>query len=212
MKKQFLALFALSTLILTSCGDGDKKATDTNDTTTEVTSDNETEGSDDSEDSDSGSGNLLADNATLVKAEKELKELPKFKGKEIKVFQKIYFYGDGRIVVSIQDPEKAENVDQYTYQDGKWQEPEAVQISGGGSMDANTFPLSQIKFETVNSIYKQVQEKSKDVEGAEELDAAFYAMNPATGELRWTTSVQGTRGNYTGIFNADGSLKSFEQN
>ncbi|MDM1548283.1 hypothetical protein HX096_10500 [Empedobacter falsenii] len=208
MKKNLFAILAISVLVYTSCKD-DKKATETNTENVEAKSDNETE-------SNSGeaksTSNLLADVTLLNKAEKELKELPKFKGKEIKVFQQVYFYGDGRIKLAIQDPTKPENIDDYLFQNGKWQEPQPVQISGGGSMDDNVFPLSDIKFETVTNINKQVEAKSKDIEGAQPLGALYYAMNPATGELRWMVSVQGTRGNYTGMFNSDGSLKSFDQN
>lgn len=208
MKKNLFAILAISALVFTSCKD-DKKATETNTENVEAKSDNETE-------SNSGeatsTSNLLADVTLLNKAEKELKELPKFKGKEIKVFQQVYFYGDGRIKLAIQDPTKPENIDDYLFQNGKWQEPQPVQISGGGSMDDNVFPLNDIKFETVANINKQVEAKSKDIEGAQPLGALYYAMNPATGELRWMASVQGTRGNYTGMFNADGSLKSFDQN
>ena len=208
MKKNLFAILAISALVFTSCKD-DKKATETNTENVEAKSDNETE-------SNSGeatsTSNLLADVTLLNKAEKELKELPKFKGKEIKVFQQVYFYGDGRIKLAIQDPTKPENIDDYLFQNGKWQEPQPVQISGGGSMDDNVFPLNDIKFETVANINKQVEAKSKDIEGAQPLGALYYAMNPATGELRWMASVQGTSGNYTGMFNADGSLKSFDQN
>ena len=208
MKKNLFAILAISALVFTSCKD-DKKATETNTENVEAKSDNETE-------SNSGeatsTSNLLADVTLLNKAEKELKELPKFKGKEIKVFQQVYFYGDGRIKLAIQDPTKPENIDDYLFQNGKWQEPQPVQISGGGSMDDNVFPLNDIKFETVANINKQVEAKSKDIEGAQPLGALYYAMNPATGELRWMASVQGTRGNYTGMFNADGSLKSFDKN
>ncbi|MDM1550410.1 hypothetical protein [Empedobacter falsenii] len=208
MKKNLFAILAISALVFTSCKD-DKKATETNTENVEAKSDNETE-------SNSGeatsTSNLLADVTLLNKAEKELKELPKFKGKEIKVFQQVYFYGDGRIKLAIQDPTKPENIDDYLFQNGKWQEPQPVQISGGGSMDDNVFPLNDIKFETVANINKQVEAKSKDIEGAQPLGALYYAMNLATGELRWMASVQGTRGNYTGMFNSDGSLKSFDQN
>ncbi len=208
MKKNLFAILAISALIFTSCKD-DKKATETNNENVEAKSENESENNSGEAISTS---NLLADITLLNKAEKELKELPKFKGKEIKVFQQVYFYGDGRIKLAIQDPTKPENIDDYLFQNGKWQEPQPVQISDGGSMDDNVFPLNDIKFETVANINKQVEAKSKDIEGAQPLGALYYAMNPATGELRWMASVQGTRGNYTGMFNSDGSLKSFDQN
>ena len=208
MKKNLFAILAISALVFTSCKD-DKKATETNTENVEAKSENESENNSGEAISTS---NLLADVTLLNKAEKELKELPKFKGKEIKVFQQVYFYGDGRIKLAIQDPTKPENIDDYLFQNGKWQEPQPVQISGGGSMDDNVFPLNDIKFETVANINKQVEAKSKDIEGAQPLGALYYAMNPATGELRWMASVQGTRGNYTGMFNSDGSLKSFDQN
>ncbi len=208
MKKNLFAILAISALVFTSCKD-DKKSTETNNENVEAKSENESENNSGEAISTS---NLLADVTLLNKAEKELKELPKFKGKEIKVFQQVYFYGDGRIKLAIQDPTKPENIDDYLFQNGKWQEPQPVQISGGGSMDDNVFPLNDIKFETVANINKQVEAKSKDIEGAQPLGALYYAMNPATGELRWMANVQGTRGNYTGMFNSDGSLKSFDQN
>ncbi|MGV0980367.1 hypothetical protein [Empedobacter falsenii] len=208
MKKNLFAILAISALVFTSCKD-DKKSTETNNENVEAKSENESENNSGEAISTS---NLLADVTLLNKAEKELKELPKFKGKEIKVFQQVYFYGDGRIKLAIQDPTKPENIDDYLFQNGKWQEPQPVQISGGGSMDDNVFPLNDIKFETVANINKQVEAKSKDIEGAQPLGALYYAMNPATGELRWMANVQGTRGNYTGMFNSDGSLKSFNQN
>lgn len=208
MKKNLFGILAVSALIFTSCN-GEKNETDAATSTENVEANKDNNSS---EDLSSSNENLLSNNELLSKAEKELKELPKFKGKDIKVFQQIYFYGDGRIKLAIQDPEKPENVDDYLFQNGKWQEPQPVQISGGGSMDDNVFPLSDINFETVANINKQVEEKSKDIEGAQPLSALYYAMNPATGELRWMASVQGTRGNYTGMFNADGSLKSFDKN
>lgn len=207
MKKNLLAIFVLSSFLLTSCGNGDKKETTTSTSQSEnieVDRVNET--------TTSTTGSLLANPDLLNKAENDLKELAKFKGKEIKVFQKINIYDDGRIIMAIQDPDKPENVDEYTYLDGKWQAPQALQISGGGNMDDNTFPLSQVKFETANAIFKQLQEKAKTVEGAEPVTTAFYNMNPATGEMRWLSGIDGTRESYTAIFNTDGSLKSFEKN
>lgn len=204
MKKLVFALATISLVTFTSCKD-DKKGSDA---ATENTAGST---SNDSEDSDSSSESLYTDVSTLKKAEEELKNMPKFKGKEIKVFQKIYFYEDGRIVADLQDPSKPENIDSYTFKDGKWQEPQAVQISGGGDMDANTFPLNEIKFETVANIYKQLQEKAKDIDGAEIGGGIYYNLNIVRGEKLWFTGIEGERGSYSGRFNADGSLKEFKK-
>ena len=85
MKKTLFALLAIATISFTSCKD-EKKINDANSTEIETSNSDNTE---DSDDETSDSENILADVAALNKAEKELKELPKFKGKEIKVFQKI---------------------------------------------------------------------------------------------------------------------------
>lgn len=205
MNKSVITMLIGSAFFLISCGEGDKKVNSSEQTSaTQV--DNELDKS-----STNTSSNLLADTKLLQDAENSLKNLPQFKGKEIKIFQKVYFYEDGRIILSIQDPSKPENIDEYKFQNGKWQEPIPMQISGDGDMDSNIFSLNTIKFETVANINKQTQDKTKDIEGAEPLSSIFYAMNPATGEYRWLTSIQATRGSYTGIYNADGTLKSFEK-
>lgn len=203
MNKSILTLLLGSTLLLTSCGD---KKENTNSDPTSKTA--QTSNDDDGEDNES-EGNLLTDTKTLQKAEADLKNLPKFKGKEIQIFQKIYFYGDGRIVVSLQDPSKPENIDSYTFKNGKWEEPEAVKITGDGDMSTNLIPLSEIKFETVANIHKQLEEKAKTIEGAEVSDAMYYILNTVRKDKLWITSIEGTRDSYTGYFNADGSLKEY---
>ena len=156
---------------------------------------------------------LVSDVATLQKAEAALKELPKFKGKEIMVFQKIHFYGKdaNMIVVTLQDPEKPENVDEYKFTGGAWQTPQPVALTGGGDMSANVFPLSSIKFETVANIQKQLDEKAKSVEGAE-LDGHTYLVLTSSGEKKWYTHIKGTRESFSGYFQPDGTLKEFQKN
>lgn len=204
MKKTILTIIVASSFAFTSCGDKKSGSSTDSKAGTEQTS------KDEEEENDSES-HLLVDTKTLQNAEEELKNLPKFKGKDIKVFQKIYFYDDGRIIVSLQDPSKPDNIDEYTYQNGKWNEPEAVQISGGGDLNGNLFSLSEIKFETVAKVYKQLEEKAKDIEGAEINTGIYYNLNVLRQEKAWFTGIEGTRGSYSGYFNADGSLKEFKK-
>jgi len=85
--------------------------------------------------------NFLSNAQALQAAEDSLKALPQFSGKELNVFQNVQFYGSSRprIEIDIQDPEKPDNIDHYTYEDGKWSEPQPVQISGGGDMNIALF-------------------------------------------------------------------------
>lgn len=205
MKKLIFTLFLGSALLLTSCGEKKENTSTDENVTSEQSSNNANSKTNDAD------YNLLTDVKTLQKAENELKDLPKFKGKEIQIFQKIYFYGDGRIIVSLQDPNKPENIDSYTFKNGKWEEPEAVKITGDGDMNANLIPLSEIKFETAANIYKQLEEKAKTIEGGKASDSMYYILNMVRKDKLWMTSIEGTRDSYSGYFLADGTLKEFSK-
>ena len=127
---------------------------------------------------------LLTNAEKLQKAEDELKNLPAFKGKELRVFQNVNFYGGqfSRIEIEVVNPDNGKDVDHYTYKNGQWEEPQPVQISGGGDMNANTTPLKDIKFAKVAEISKIWAEKAKEVEGAKPLDYVFFSLSiPCSG-------------------------------
>ncbi len=158
--------------------------------------------------------NLLEDASTLQKAKDALKALPQFEGKELKVFQDIYFYDDGRIKLSLQDPNKPENIDHYEYDEGQWKEPVPVQISGGGNLEDNLFPLNEVKFETAVMVYKSWNEKAQEVEGHNEpLTSVRYALWVPNQTKEWKTGhIRGTRASYKISFNSDGTVKDFKKN
>jgi hypothetical protein len=158
MKKQnilILSIAALSTFAV-ACGGND---------TTKTTDEQKKEQTapEDKKEETVKTENLLTDVALLEKAEAELRAMPKFSGKDIKVFQNVSFYKDGRITIALQDPAKPENIDEYHFRDGKWGEPQAVQISGSGKMDDNVWALSKIKFSTVTTVYNNWNEKAKSL-------------------------------------------------
>ena len=159
--------------------------------------------------------NFLSNTQALQAAEDSLKALPQFSGKELNVFQNVQFYGSSRprIEIDIQDPEKPDNIDHYTYEDGKWSEPQPVQISGGGDMKDNVTPLKDIKFATVASIAKIWSEKAKEVEASEtQLDFVSFQLWVPNQTRRWITStIETPRAKYSADFNVDGTLKEFEK-
>lgn len=134
----------------------------------------------------------------------------------MQVFQNVQFYGGTmpRIEIELIDPEKPENVDHYTYQGGKWSEPQPVQISGGGDLKDNSTPLNDIKFATVAIVYKNWKEKAATVEGAEkaELDYIYFNLWVPTQKRYWdANTIEGTREKYNINFNLDGSVREFKK-
>ena len=163
-----------------------------------------------------GSEQKLTDAEYLQKAEDALREMPKFKGKSIMIFQEAYFYNDGRIKTCIQDPNNPDNIDQYEYTDGSWGEPQPVQISGDGEMKDNLIPLDNFKFVTVAKIANTWMEKAKSVPDYDEtknpLTMVGIRLNTISGKPYITVStIETMRAKYDIDFNLDGTLKSFKK-
>lgn len=209
MKKQnilILGIAALSSFAM-ACGGNDSSKTAEGQGTEQTASDKK-------KDEPVKTENLLADAALLEKAEAELRAMPKFSGKTVKVFQNVSFYKDGRITIALQDPAKPENIDEYHFEDGKWGEAQAVQISGSGKMDDNTWDLAKIKFSTAATVYSNWNEKAKSIEGGteKELTSISLLFWVPKQEVRWSTSnVESAREKYSIEYNLDGSVKEFKK-
>lgn len=212
MKKLVFTIGAA--ILFASCGNGDETPATTTETSTTTTTTKETPAKTTEAPEEVTSGKLLTNQSALQKAEDALKALPQFSGKDVNVFQTVHFYDDGRIVIELQDPNKPQNVDHYEYKDGKWAEPQPVQISGGGDMKANTTPLNDIKFATVATIAKNYLEKSATVEGAkQEITHVYFSLFVPNQKRSWRAgSIDGSREKYDIEFNMDGSVKEFKKN
>lgn len=161
------------------------------------------------------------DAAALRQAQESLKALPQFGGKPLMVFQNINFYDDegvNRIEIDIQDPNKPENIDHYTYQfsEGKWSEPNPVRISGDGDMSANLTALNDIDFAIVAEKVlptlqqKAEEEKLENIQQMPPTHVSFVLWVPDQSRF-WQTGIKTDRANYMLRLNADGSLKSFDK-
>jgi hypothetical protein len=58
--------------------------------------------------------------SSLLIAEKALRDLPQYAGKEIFIYSSLHFYNDGSIRTMLQHPENPEYIDNYVYQNGVW--------------------------------------------------------------------------------------------
>lgn len=146
----------------------------------------------------------------LELAEQQLRELPRFRGKTVNIFEYIYFYPDGRVIVKIQTPENPDFVDEYTYADGQWQKPEPVVLSKNDNVKARVVSLDKIPFKNANNVYKVLIEKGKEIGNKNDNQVIFAGERENT--IVWSPrTISNERSRYTIDYHENGTLKSFEQ-
>lgn len=229
MKKQnlfFVGVFSLGfSLCMMSCKNGKKDTSNTDSvvTSTPVTSNksnssinnstpstnNTTTNTTDQPNKEETTGALYSSPEGMAKFLDAVKQ--KFNG-DVKVMA-IHFYEDGRAMFPAQDPNKKENVDQYTYKNGSWEAPVPVELSGSGKLEDNIFSLmNDIDLTKIPGLVKEAQEKTKDLEGAK-IDHVYATLTlipkGKDDKVNIRVPVSGTRKSKTLMANGKGVVKSF---
>ncbi len=155
--------------------------------------------------------NYLSDANYFRAAKGSLMELPKFKGKTLRVYSDIHFYNDGRVMLNLQDPAIPENIDRYTFRDGDWEEPEPVKLSSQADFYQQLLPLDSVDFGTVTSIYGYMTKESASIEGAEQVNHIYLIISPHIVGNQWYASLQAARGTYSLRAKLSGEIIRFER-
>lgn len=145
----------------------------------------------------------------LQKAENQLRALPEFQGKKIRLYRSTHFYQDGRIITEIQNPDEPRNIDSYTYRDGKWEAPEPVRISLSDKIEEHLIDLDSVPFVNAHNVYQALTEKSAEL-GIEPRETIYVV--PRNNKANWYPKTLNTdRSSYRMEFDSQGNLLSFEQ-
>lgn len=153
---------------------------------------------------------IAASKDALQEAENSLRSLPRFKGKKIVVYRSAHFYGDGRIILNIQDPTDPGIIDKYSYKNGQWQKPDPVRITQQDRLKDNLVSLDKAPFATANKVYETVLQKLQEI-NSDKTDVTVYFV-PFQGGIRWyPTRLETERSRYSLMFDEAGNLLSFEQ-
>lgn len=153
---------------------------------------------------------FLSSPSGLEKAEKMLRNLPAYAGKEILIYQSIHFYGDGSINVMLKHPTQPAYVDKYSFANGKWSAPSPVQLSAKEDINSKMVPLDKIRFKHAYQVARLYNEKALTIEGAKPTTTVYVSI--WDNKMRWFPSViNGSRERYSISFNEDGSLKQFSR-
>lgn len=156
-------------------------------------------------------GNIIKDEGSLVKIMNEFQNLDGLKGKEILVFQDVNVYtGEtgNRVVINILRPGTDDEVDNYEYRGG-WGKANPVRLSGSGKAIDNCIPLAKLDFAKVPVMYKEMEAKIKDIEGAKIKD--YFSFNFWNGSWYGSLSAESPRAKYYAEFDLNGNLTKFKK-
>lgn len=106
-----------------------------------------------------------------------------------------------------QDPNKPENVDEYTYRNGKI-DKRPVKLYGSGKLEDNLFSLSDVNIDAFSALHEEAQNKAKekDVEGAKDPYMIIKKNLPFSNKVIWRVYMTGTRKNLHIEADADGKI------
>lgn len=157
--------------------------------------------------------NYVENAGKLDAIQAELQNLPPFKGKKLMMYRGIYMNkssGDWIIHISIQDPDKPENVDRYTYKDGKWEDPQPEQSPSPDELREYTSPLSNFKFSAAFNVYAVAVQKAKAIEGAAPVESIHYYYRNG-GRSEWNVYIRGARNRYQLYFDKAGNFVKMDK-
>jgi hypothetical protein len=163
-------------------------------------------------DDDHSGGNFLTDAPRLAKAEQALRDLPEFKSKPIRLSGDMHMYDDGRIMLSVQDPDTLGNVNAYEYsRDGEWGPRQPVKMTGNVTADmisSNAVTLDNLHFMTVAQMAKVYADSAKHVSSKSIINHIYYEPDAH----KWyCNDIEAPRANYEIYFNPNGSVKEFRK-
>lgn len=151
---------------------------------------------------------ILENAALLSAAEEALRSLPAFAGKTVYLYGHVHFFNDGRIIARVQHPENEAYADDYTWQNGLWQEPRPVQLSVRDNIRQKRISLDEVDFSSAADIYRNFTEKAAGIEGAPALQHIYMVIGD--GSFEWYPQrISGSRELYRISFKSDGSLDRF---
>ncbi|QQS32445.1 MAG: hypothetical protein IPM50_12390 [Acidobacteriota bacterium] len=122
---------------------------------------------------------------------------------------KIAIY-DAHASAQVQDPSKPENIDSYTYRNGKLSEPTPVKIYGGGKISDNVFPLKEVNLDGVPALNQEMVTKLAEVEGGKMIGYTVERGLPFSKDIRITPLSDSTRKQIIAQADKNAKLTKFE--
>jgi hypothetical protein len=154
------------------------------------------------------SDGFLGNAGRLQAAQKALRSLPAFAGKDIYLYEAIHFYDDGRIGTKLQNAENPAYIDEYEFGNGSWKAPVPVQLSVHDDIKKKLVKLDDISFASVAAVCRNYRLKADSITGTAPV-THIYAVFENNAFNWYPQSLNGSRERYFISFTKDGQLQRF---
>lgn len=114
---------------------------------------------------------------------------------------------DNYAEIQAQNPQKPENVDQYSYRDDAFERVLPVKISGSGKLEDNLFNLNDVALEKIPELMRDALERSKDLEDPKPSGVRIDINS--RGKLEIHLNVSSTRKNAFLVADAKGKFVEY---
>ncbi|WP_118973229.1 hypothetical protein [Taibaiella koreensis] len=139
----------------------------------------------------------------------QLYDMPGLKGRKLYLYQGFYLYDyqGGIIGISLQDPDRRENVDAYRYRKGIWQREEPVKVTGNIPMKEWLLPLDEVHWNVIPEIWATAKKKAATIEDAGSITHIYFNYMERGHIKEWYLGIRSPRRDYYLYFDLLGNLK-----
>lgn len=138
-----------------------------------------------------------------------ISELTNAAGTENPNLLKLSFY-DSYAMAEVQNPKKPDDVDAYTYREGRLSGPNPVKLNGDGKIGDNVFPLKDVNIDGIPALTVEILAKLKDVEGGKLIGYSISRNLPFSKEIHVQPLADATRKSVSADADNNAKLKKFE--
>lgn len=155
----------------------------------------------------------LGDTAWLKKAGNKFRKLSEFSGRKIMLYDKVYFYEDGRIVIKVQAAGNPEHINEYRYDNENWSPPQPVRLR---SREISTIPeelfyLDSLSFPAVSKVWKSYNKAAAE-KGAKTATFVCFDFQNDHRNSRWLpVRIDGARAVWQIKFDKEGNIVLLER-
>lgn len=116
---------------------------------------------------------------------------------------------DNYAEIQAQNPQKPENVDQFSYRDDAFERTMPVKISGSGKLEDNLIDLKDVALEKIPDLVRDAMERSKDLEDPK--PSSVRIDMSSAGKVQINININSTRKNASLVCDAKGGFVRYSR-